>query len=73
MNNNLPFEQFLQLAEVPNSIDLDNWLQTLENKDYYYLLERYYRSLSNAPVAMPTDDKIYMWNEETTNWVEVVL
>jgi hypothetical protein len=23
-----------------------------------------------APVAMPTDDKIYVWDEATTNWVE---
>ena len=25
-----------------------------------------------APVAMPTDDKRYSWDEETTSWVEVV-
>jgi hypothetical protein len=24
-----------------------------------------------APVAMPTDDKQYKWDEATTNWVEV--
>ena len=24
-----------------------------------------------APVDMPTDDKKYSWNEETTSWVEV--
>jgi hypothetical protein len=24
----------------------------------------------SAPVAMPTDDKIYVWDEATTNWVE---
>ena len=24
-----------------------------------------------APVEMPTDDKIYRWDEETTNWIEV--
>jgi len=24
-----------------------------------------------APVAMPTDDKMYRWDEETTSWVEV--
>lgn len=24
-----------------------------------------------APVAYPTDGKIYQWNEETKNWVEV--
>jgi hypothetical protein len=24
-----------------------------------------------APVAMPTDDKRYLWDEATTNWVEV--
>ena len=25
----------------------------------------------NAPVAMPTDDKIYTWDENTISWVEV--
>ena len=25
-----------------------------------------------APVDMPTDDKRYSWDEETTSWVEVV-
>lgn len=25
-----------------------------------------------APVEYPTDGKIYTWDEETTNWVEVV-
>jgi hypothetical protein len=25
-----------------------------------------------APVAMPTDEKTYTWNEETLNWIEVV-
>ena len=25
-----------------------------------------------APVAMPTDDKMYTWDEDTTSWVEVV-
>ena len=25
-----------------------------------------------APVAMPTDDKRYSWDEETKSWVEVV-
>ena len=29
--------------------------------------------LWDAPVAMPTDGKVYSWNEETVNWVEVVL
>jgi len=24
-----------------------------------------------APVAMPNDDKMYRWDEETTSWVEV--
>ena len=24
-----------------------------------------------APTAYPTDDKVYVWNEETTSWVEV--
>ena len=26
-----------------------------------------------APVAMPTDDKFYFWNEETTSWDELVI
>ena len=25
-----------------------------------------------APTAMPDDGKMYTWNEDTTNWVEVV-
>lgn len=25
----------------------------------------------NAPVASPDDDKIYMWDEENTQWVEI--
>ena len=24
-----------------------------------------------APVSFPTDEKIYKWDEDTTNWVEV--
>lgn len=27
--------------------------------------------LWNAPTPMPTDGKIYTWNEETTSWIEV--
>lgn len=27
--------------------------------------------LWNAPVAMPTDGKLYKWDEATTNWVEL--
>ena len=27
--------------------------------------------LWEPPVAYPTDGKVYRWNEETTNWVEV--
>ena len=27
--------------------------------------------LWEAPVAMPTDDKMYEWDEDTTSWVEV--
>ena len=27
--------------------------------------------LWEAPVAYPTDNKIYQWDEDTTNWVEV--
>ena len=26
-----------------------------------------------APTPMPTDNKIYSWNEETKTWVEIVL
>lgn len=29
--------------------------------------------LWDAPVAIPTDGKIYDWNEEIVNWAEVVL
>ena len=25
----------------------------------------------DAPTPMPTDDKLYKWNESTTSWVEV--
>ena len=25
-----------------------------------------------APVAMPTDDKMYAWDETTTSWIETV-
>ena len=28
--------------------------------------------LWDAPVAMPTDGKVYRWDEEQINWVEVV-
>jgi hypothetical protein len=28
-------------------------------------------SFWNAPTPMPTDDKIYTWNEETLSWEEV--
>jgi hypothetical protein len=28
--------------------------------------------LWNAPVAMPTDGKLYAWDEATTSWKEVV-
>lgn len=27
--------------------------------------------LWEAPTPMPTDDKMYMWDEDTTSWVEV--
>ena len=27
--------------------------------------------LWEAPVAMPTDDKMYRWDEETISWIEV--
>ena len=26
----------------------------------------------DAPVPMPTDEKMYTWDEATTNWIEVV-
>jgi len=29
--------------------------------------------LWEAPVAMPTDNKMYKWNESITNWEEVTL
>lgn len=29
--------------------------------------------LWEAPTPMPTDGKMYTWNEETTSWVEVVI
>jgi hypothetical protein len=29
--------------------------------------------LWEAPIAMPTDDKVYKWNESITNWEEVTL
>ena len=29
--------------------------------------------LWEAPVAMPTDDKMYEWDEDTTNWIEAVI
>jgi hypothetical protein len=29
--------------------------------------------LYEAPVAMPTDDKQYSWNEDTTSWVEITV
>jgi hypothetical protein len=29
--------------------------------------------LYEAPTPMPTDGKIYNWDEETTSWIEVVL
>ena len=25
----------------------------------------------DAPTPMPTDDKLYVWNEETTSWITV--
>jgi len=28
--------------------------------------------LWDAPVAMPTDDKRYTWDENTINWVEII-
>jgi len=26
-----------------------------------------------SPVSMPTDDKMYSWDEDTLNWVEIAL
>ena len=28
-------------------------------------------SIWEAPIPMPTDDKLYFWNESTTSWEEV--
>jgi len=53
-----------------------NWKQTSYNgnirKNYAgigYLDET--TAQWEAPVAYPTDDKRYTWDEETTSWVEV--
>jgi hypothetical protein len=27
--------------------------------------------LWDAPVAMPTDEKMYLWDEDSTSWIEV--
>jgi hypothetical protein len=37
----------------------DSWILNQEN----YLWQ--------APVAMPTDGKMYNWNETTTSWIEI--
>jgi hypothetical protein len=29
--------------------------------------------LWGSPVSMPTDDKMYSWDEDTLNWVEIAL
>ena len=29
--------------------------------------------LYEAPTPMPTDDKIYSWNEDTTSWIEITI
>jgi hypothetical protein len=26
----------------------------------------------DSPVAYPTDDKMYLWDDATTNWIEVI-
>jgi hypothetical protein len=28
--------------------------------------------LYEAPTPMPTDDKIYSWDEDTTSWIEII-
>ncbi len=49
-----------------------------EDKDVFYAPQPYPSWTLNettwtwdAPIAMPTDDKMYTWDEATTNWVEV--
>jgi hypothetical protein len=29
--------------------------------------------LWEAPTPMPTDDKMYRWDEDTTSWIEIVM
>jgi hypothetical protein len=47
--------------------------------DYFYAPQPYPSWTLDAdaiwqpPVAMPTDDKMYTWNEETLSWDEVVI
>ena len=47
--------------------------------DYFYAPRPYPSWTLDAearwqpPVAMPTDDKMYTWNEETLSWDEVVI
>jgi hypothetical protein len=39
----------------------DSW--TLDSSTYLW----------NAPTPMPTDDKLYNWDEPTLSWVEIIL
>lgn len=49
------------------------------SNDYFYAPQPYPSWTLDAgakwqpPVAMPTDDKKYMWNESTLSWDEVIL
>jgi hypothetical protein len=49
------------------------------NNDYFYAPQPYPSwtldadARWQAPVPMPTDDKMYSWNEATLSWDEVVL
>ena len=50
------------------------------NNDVFYQPRPYPSWILNTdtwiwlePIPMPTDNKIYNWNEETTDWIEVII
>ena len=56
-------------SSFSNRPDYDNWIQsdTANTLDKYDVATETFIS----PTPYPEDGKIYIWNEETTNWVEV--
>ena len=56
-------------ADFINRPDYDNWIQsdTANTLDTYDVATKTFVS----PTAYPDDGKIYEWNEDTTNWVEI--